>query len=157
MTYAAKRCAGFTFLELVIVIGIIGVLSAIAIPRIDRGSASAGESALSGDLAVLRNVIDLYAIEHANAFPAAVSFEAQLTLYTDIGGGTSITRTATHVYGPYLRNIPRLPVGSMKGKTTVAANPGKDVGWTYNAEDGTIRPNTSSTESDTYGKLYSNY
>ena len=157
MTYAAKKRAGFTFLELVIVIGIMGIIAAIAISRLDRGAVSAGESALSGDLAVLRNAIDIYATEHANTYPAAATFADQVTQYTDIGGAASATRTASHIYGPYVRKIPPLPVGANKGDTTVAANPGNGVAWTYNAANGTIQANTSDAETDASGKLYSDY
>ena len=58
------RRGGFSLLEVVIVVAIIAILAAIGIPRMSRGSKGAGDSALSGDLAVLRNAIDLYAAEH---------------------------------------------------------------------------------------------
>ena len=157
MTYAAKRRAGFTFLELVIVIGIMGIMAAIAVTRMDRGAASAAEAALSGNLAVLRNAIDIYASEHANTYPATATFEDQVTRYTDIGGATSTTRTAGYIYGPYIRKVPSLPVGANKGGTTIAANPGNGVGWTYNATNGTIQANTSDAETDASGRLYSDY
>jgi prepilin-type N-terminal cleavage/methylation domain-containing protein len=60
-----SRTRGFSLVELVIVVVIIGVIAAIAVPRISRGAKGAGESALRGSLATLRNAIDMYAPEHA--------------------------------------------------------------------------------------------
>src|SRR5215218_7529280 len=53
----------FSLIELVIVVVIIGIIAAIAIPKMSRGSAGAADSALQGNLAVLRNAIDLYSTE----------------------------------------------------------------------------------------------
>src|SRR2546430_14839685 len=59
------RAKGFSLIELVIVVVIIAIIGAIAIPRLSRGSAGAADSALGGNLRVLRSVTDLYATEHA--------------------------------------------------------------------------------------------
>src|SRR5436853_6693544 len=89
---------GFSLIELVIVVVIIGIIAAIAIPRLSRGSQGAADSALSGNLAVLRAAIDLYATEHGGTYPTVASFDAQLTTYTDVSGGTSASKDATHIY-----------------------------------------------------------
>jgi len=62
---AARRPArrGFGLIELVIVVVIIGIIAAIAIPRMSRGSQGAADSALAGNLSVLRNAVDLYQTE----------------------------------------------------------------------------------------------
>src|SRR5437764_14637069 len=86
---------GFSLIELVIVVVIIGIIAAIAIPRLSRGSAGAADAALSGNLAVLRNAIDLYATEHGGSYPALATITTQLTQYTDATGTTSATKTAT--------------------------------------------------------------
>ena len=65
MNYSRKtRGGGFSLLELVIVVVIIGVISAIAIPRMTRGASNAGATALRANLAVLRNAIEIYRAEH---------------------------------------------------------------------------------------------
>jgi prepilin-type N-terminal cleavage/methylation domain-containing protein len=63
---------GFSLLEVVIVVAIIAILAAIGIPRMSRGSRGANDSAVSGNLAVLRNAIDLYAAEHGGDYPTLV-------------------------------------------------------------------------------------
>ena len=150
------RRGGFSLIELVIVVVIIGIIAAIAIPRLSRGAAGASDSSLAGSLAVLRNAIDLYAAEHGGTYPLAATFETQLTQYTDSAGATSATKTATHIYGPYLRKVPPVPVGARKDKTGVAAADAATIGWLYAEGTGVITANTT-TEADASGKLYSAY
>ena len=148
---------GFSLLELVVVVVIIGIIAAVAIPRMSRGSAGAADAALSGNLAVLRNAIDMYAAEHSGAFPTAALVCTAMTQYTDSAGAVSATRDTTHIYGPYLRKVPPLPVGAAKGNTGMAAAAGDGVGWIYNATTGDIQANTTATEKDSANKLYTDY
>jgi prepilin-type N-terminal cleavage/methylation domain-containing protein len=148
---------GFSLLEVVIVVAIIAILAAIGIPRMSRGAKGASDAALTGDLATLRNAIDLYAAEHGGAFPTATDVNTQLTQYTNISGAVSATKTTTHIYGPYMRSIPPLPVGTKKGSATIAALDGAGVGWIYNAADGTIKSNTVDSEKDEADKSYNQY
>ncbi|MCA9289885.1 MAG: prepilin-type N-terminal cleavage/methylation domain-containing protein [Phycisphaerales bacterium] len=166
-SHAASRLRrrAFSLVELVIVVVIIAIIGAIAIPRLSRGAAGASDSALIADLAILRSAIDLYTTEHAGTGPGATIVN-QLTLYSDAAGATSATKTATHIYGPYLRTVPPLPVGTKRGKNgvfveTVAANnpPGGAAtdGWWYNSATGVIRPNLAAAETDDAGVAYNAY
>jgi prepilin-type N-terminal cleavage/methylation domain-containing protein len=150
------RKGGFSLLEVVIVVAIIAILAAIGIPRMSRGSRGANDSAVGGDLAVLRNAIDLYSAEHGGSFPKVASIVNQLTKYTDITGAISETKTATHIYGPYIRSIPPLPVGAKQGGTGIAAADGNNVGWIYVEASGKINANTT-TETDDQSRLYKDY
>lgn len=150
-----KQKKGFTLVELVIVVVIIGVLAAIAIPRLSRGASGAADSALQGNLKVLRTAIDLYASEHGGTYPDADDPTDKLTKYTDDTGATSTTKTGNYIYGPYLRAIPSLPVGANKGNVNIAAATGTGVGWIYTKADGTIKANA--TESDAKGTAYNTY
>ena len=147
----------FSLLELVIAVAIIAIIAAIGIPRLSRGTRGAADSALSGDLALLRNAVDIYAAEHLNTYPTEADITSQLTQYTDHQGSTSTTKTTTHIYGPYMRNIPPLPVGAKKGGTLIDVADGNDVGWIYDDADGSIKANTTASEKDDAGKLYSDY
>lgn len=165
---SARR--GFSLIELVIVVVIIGIIAAIAIPRMSRGSQGAADSALAGNLSVLRNAVDLYQTEH-QSYPAAALgdgqavFERQLTKYTDANGTSNGTGTkdSTHTYGPYLRKIPPLPVGSKKGQTTVKVGadtdlPGVSVeAWIYYPTSGEIKANLLNTEVDSKSTPYNEY
>lgn len=65
----AKRQAesGFTLIELMVVMLIIGILMAIAIPNYVGAMRSANESVLKEDLHVMRNAIDSYTMDKQKA------------------------------------------------------------------------------------------
>ena len=157
-----KKRVGFSLVELVIVIVIIGIIAAIAVPRISRGAKGASDSALRANLTALRNAIDLYAAEHAGSFPTIGKFKEQLTTFTDATGADVATKDATHIFGPYLKAIPGLPVagtgttGGKVGDTGVAAADAANIGWLYTVATGDIRCNTG-TSKDEATTNYSDY
>jgi len=160
MRLSKKRA--FSLLELVIVVVIIGIIAAIAIPRMSRGTAGAADSALAGDLAVLRNAIDLFAAEHDGKFPKLAKITSQLTLYTDSSNTSDpvAAKDATHIFGPYLRAVPKLPVGTNKNADTFTGTspPGTDAaGWFYDETSGKISANCAAAEVDQANKKYVDY
>lgn len=148
---------GFSLIELVIVVVIIAIIGAIAIPRMSRGAAGAADSALTGNLSVLRSAIDLYQTEHGGTFPTAVTIEPQLTQYSDTTGATNQAKGGAYIYGPYIRKVPPLPVGARKGQTGIGTADGPTIGWIYEEATGNIKANTTASEKDDSGKLYSDY
>ena len=164
---------GFSLIELVIVVVIIGIIAAIAVPRMSRGSQGASDSALSANLAVLRNAVDLYQTEH-QAYPASATGATtadllrQLTKFTDGTGASNGTETkdATHPYGPYLRKIPALPVGTKKGQSTIkiatseSETPGTTgEAWIYYPTTGEVKANLGAEpeNKDSTGDAYNTY
>lgn len=154
----------FSLIELVIVVVIIGIIGAIAIPRMSRGAEGAADSALVANLAILRGGLDMFMTEHGGYKPTLAQLPSALTMYSDEAGTTySATRTATEIYGPYVRTIPPLPVGPYKGQTGFLAAYGAGGGWVYDATNATIKANTDpagavgSVHRDAKGKLYSDY
>lgn len=157
---STRTSRGFSLVELVIVVVIIGVISAIAIPRMTRGANNAAATALTADLATLRGAIETYRAEHQGLLPTATDIVNQLTKYTKIDGtdaNDAVDTAAGRVYGPYLRDIPPLPVGAKKGSTLIAAADAAGVGWIYTATGGTIVSNTTATEKDQNLKAYNTY
>ncbi|MDB5322696.1 MAG: putative fimbrial protein [Phycisphaerales bacterium] len=155
----------FSLMELAVVVVSLGVVAAIVGPRMSRGAVASpqqGDQVLVGRLRLLRGALDDYASEHGGRYPAgdAGRVVRQLTEYTDRAGETSPTRTAELRLGPYLREIPALPVGGRRGVALLAIVGGSDVsagGWIYNPATGQIRANTEEGECDGIGRAYSAY
>jgi general secretion pathway protein G len=148
----------FSLIELVIVVVIIGIIGAIAIPRMSRGASGAADSSLVADLAVMRSAIDLYKAEHGGTLPTLATFSAQLTTYTNDAGTANASKSSTYYLGTYLREVPKLKVGSNKGLNALAATQGgTTAGWVYNATTGAISANLPDTEVDVRGVQYNAY
>ena len=62
-----KQDAGFTLMELMIVMAIIGILMLIAVPRFQAAVKQAQEAVLKEDLHVLRTAIDSYTMDKQKA------------------------------------------------------------------------------------------
>ncbi len=77
-----QRQRGFTLVELAVVVMILGVLAAIAVPRMLRTSDAAVDNGLRQTLSVIRTAIDTFAAQHKGALPGAdgqqATFKADL-------------------------------------------------------------------------------
>jgi len=106
-----RSTKGFTLVEILIVVIILGILAAIVIPQFTQASDDARLSALQSDLQTVRSQLELYNVQHGNypdmkysagAWAAdTANFVARLTGTTDQYGDT--TKTG---YGPYLQKFP---------------------------------------------------
>jgi general secretion pathway protein G len=89
---------GFTLIEILIVVIILGILAAIVIPQFSSASTQARTSALQSTVQTLRSQIALYKLQHGDTLPViSGSNWAALT-------GTSTYNGTT--YGPYLPAVP---------------------------------------------------
>jgi prepilin-type N-terminal cleavage/methylation domain-containing protein len=66
-----KTEKGFTLIELMIVVAIIGILAAVAIPRFGTMIKRAKEGATKGNLGVLRSALSMYYGEQEGYYPQA--------------------------------------------------------------------------------------
>src|SRR5271155_2367676 len=75
-----SRASGFTLIELMIVVAIIGILAAIAIPKFADLVRKSGEGASKGNLSALRSALSIYYGDMEGQYPA------QLGALTTSGG-----------------------------------------------------------------------
>ncbi|CAN5401757.1 hypothetical protein BH10PLA1_BH10PLA1_02670 [soil metagenome] len=147
MTAIRKTAArGFTLVEILIVVIILGILAAIVIPQFTNASTEARQSNVKSQLQTLRSQIELYKLQHKDVAPLLVTTGWDvMTKYTDIDGGTSATKDTTHIYGPYYQTA---PVNPLSDSSTSAAAAGNNVGWIYNETTGAISAMNGKSTSD---------
>lgn len=68
---SGARKAGFGLVELVMVVMIMGVIAAIAVPRLSRGAESAGVHAFASSLSEIAKAIEYYQAEYGEMPEAA--------------------------------------------------------------------------------------
>jgi general secretion pathway protein G len=138
-----KAKKGFTLVEILIVVVILGILAAIVIPQFTDASTEAKESRLLSDLQSVRSQIELYKIQHNDIqpgqAPGSVSFVADMTTFTMVDGTPAVPQQpGDGVYGPYLQQIPTNPWNDSDVVTEGITNPaaGTDTGWFFNTVTG---------------------
>jgi general secretion pathway protein G len=148
-----SRRSGFTLIELVVVILILGILAAVAAPKMFNTSAKATDNGLKQSLNIIRDAIELYVSQNGGNYPDC-----------DASGGATTFKVylQTYIRGQF----PKCPVGTAAdltgvavintvGATTADASPA--YGWKYNKGTGAFICNygaaTKSDGSVTYDSL----
>ena len=137
--------AGFTFIEMLIVIVVIAILAMIVIPRLMGAGRKAKEAALRGDLHQLRNAIQQFEADCGD-YPSALS-QVMTQPTTGSAGGQGIALDVNAWQGPYLRTpdngLPKDPF-TESGTT-----------WSYTASTGHVT--SGSTLTAINGEAYSSW
>jgi general secretion pathway protein G len=112
--YRNRNNKGFTLVEILIVVIILGILAAIVIPQFTNASTDARKNSLTSQLQTVRSQLELYKLQHNDKLPtftgttADVQWE-QMTSQTDVNGSTTAT---TKDFGPYLQQTPVNPLNN---------------------------------------------
>ena len=131
---------GFTLIELMIVVAIIGVLASIALPRFANLVVKSKEAAVKGTLGSLRSAVSLYYSNNEGVFPASAAFL-----------DTSLTQG-----GKYLRVIPGItipPPGNHANSNAVTGAVADNGQWFYASSEGHVA--VSCTHTDTKRSVWS--
>lgn len=154
-----RPARGFTLVEILIVVIILGILAAIVIPQFTNASQDARKSSLTSQLQTIRSQVELYKLQHLDQLPPAL-VAGGATAWDNMTVRTNVDHTAatgTDGFGPYLQAPPR---NSLNGFTSVAvqtggtdygsgaggqANPGSATadGWVFETTTGKIWATTA--------------
>ena len=149
--------AGFTWIEIVILVALLGILSALIYPRFQQMQEAGREAATKSNIGAIKSAISIYYGDHEGVWPTNLDIN---------------DRTAGFGFGNYLDVMPKVkathPVdpakspegGSVTYKSftddpSLAAPGSLGKGWRYERETGRIWVNSS--ETDSQGVSYTTY
>lgn len=150
---------GFTLIELMIVVAIIGILAAVAIPKFSDLILKAQEGSTKGNLGRLRSALNIYYSDMEGYFP----------LGTSAGNSNNSTILSATLVPKYIGSIPKAKLRWHAPSNRVYNHNftqfhTHDAGYGYWGYDG-IRPTTSNwgriwlwcTHTDGKGDQWSNF
>ncbi len=150
MRISNRKAGGFTLIELMIVVAIIGILAAIAIPKFAQMLEKSREGATKGTLGSLKASACMYYGDQQGVWPSTLN-TSQVYSFSKYMDSIS----AVHTTGFFVSGSPS-PVGNKVTMTSQAQVPtGGGVGWLYDSTNGIVYVN--STVQDSKNVPYSFY
>ena len=107
-TNKTSRKAGFTLVEIMIVVAIIGLLAAIAIPNFIKARATSQQNACINNLRQIDGAINLWALEIGQSSGASIASAQTISAYIKLNANNS---------------VPGCPAKGAYATTTVGGNP----------------------------------
>ncbi|HZN68367.1 MAG TPA: type II secretion system protein [Tepidisphaeraceae bacterium] len=145
MLHRRQRTTGFTLIEILIVVVLLGIMAAIVFPQFTNSSHQAKQAALAKIVQTVRTQIVLYKAQHGDQLPdlpnaASVNQHFRPLLRVTTYGNPP------RDYGPYLLSLPVNPVtGGSRVRPATTFNaaglpdpiPGADFIYDYGGGSGT--------------------
>jgi general secretion pathway protein G len=125
------RKGGFTLVEILIVVIILGILAAIVIPQFTSASQDARKNSLVSQLQTIRSQIELYKLQHLDKLPPGMNGSAgsvasatawsEMINRSNVNSSTGTDSTA-YPFGPYLQAAPVNPLNGNSNVLIVTAD-----------------------------------
>ena len=140
-----KSRNGFSLIELLIVVVMLGIMASVVIPQFCEAGTEAKTTSLRTDIHNVRTLIQLYKFHHNDALPGTttdVDFETAMTSFTLQNGDLANPQAPGEgVFGPYLQKIPTNPFIEISINADVVeegtGSPGGgNTGWYFNTSTG---------------------
>jgi prepilin-type N-terminal cleavage/methylation domain-containing protein len=128
---------GFTLIEILVVVILLGILATIIIPQISVSTEDAKLNTLKTNLNHLRSAVELYYYQHNNTYPGATkhtdgtsvgsdaeavaAFIPQLTQYSSLTGEVATSGSSIYQFGPYIKSA-TLPANPFNNASEIACD-----------------------------------
>jgi len=140
---------GFTLIEILIVVIILGILAAIVIPQFTNASEDAKNSSVASQLQTIRGSVELYKLQHGGLYPTAAGDVATGIDWTKMTSKTLETGVvdAAGTFGPYLQQT---PINSLNNQSACGANAVFTGGWVLQTDGRIMAVNKGKTAALAY-------